>query len=97
MTPNKKTLTVEIFDTTYALEQSAESGGPDIKQLAEYVDKKMSDVSERIASVSTTRVAVLTALEIAQELFENRAEVQKDADDAKKRLAKLLNSIDEAT
>lgn len=43
-----------------------------VKRLAEYVDHKLSQVSEGTPSVDTLKVAILTALNIADELFRAR-------------------------
>ncbi len=55
---------VEIFDQVYNLRGS----DPDyISKLAEYVDTKMRAVSEQTATVDSVRLAVLAALNIADE------------------------------
>lgn len=42
------------------------------KELVQFVNQKMHDVSEKSGTVTTSRVAVLTALAIADELFSLR-------------------------
>src|SRR5205085_7845090 len=55
---------VEIFDQAYNLRGS----DPDyILKLAEYVDGKMRAVAEQTATVDSVRLAVLAALNIADE------------------------------
>jgi len=55
---------VEIFDQIYNLRGT----DPDyIKQLAEYVDSKMRAVAAQTTTVDTIRLAVLAALNIADE------------------------------
>jgi cell division protein ZapA len=97
MASSKETLTVKIFDAPYALEPAAGTDSPDVEKLAKYVDTRMHDISERIASVSSTKIAVLTALEIAQELFELQNTLEKEADTTNKRIAKLIKSIEKTT
>ena len=87
---------VTIFNTPYVLSQLADPQAPDVRELAAYVDAKMLDVSERAGLVSSTKVAVLTALEIAQELFELRHVVENESDTVNSRLADLVRTIDEA-
>lgn len=63
-------LSVEIYDQTYRL------SGVDMKHmdaLAALVDSKMRAVSAHGATVDSLRVAVLAALNIADELIELRA------------------------
>ena len=56
---------VEIFDQAYNLRGS----DPDyILKLADYVDSKMRAVSEQTHTVDTARLAVLAALNIADEV-----------------------------
>ena len=46
-----------------------------IKQLAEYVDQKMNEVLDRTLTVDSLKVAVLTALNIADEYYSTREEL----------------------
>ena len=55
---------VEIFDQVYNLRGS---DADYIVKLAEYVDGKMRAVSEQTATVDSVRLAVLAALNIADE------------------------------
>ena len=58
---------VEIFKQTY---QVSSGGDPEyVQQLAEYVDRMMTDVYERTSAVDSLKVAVLAALNIADECF----------------------------
>jgi len=61
---------VEIFDQAYNLRGS----DPEyILKLAEYVDSKMRAVAEATNTIDTVRLAVLAALNIADELTSLRA------------------------
>lgn len=55
---------VEIYDQSYNLRGT---DAEHILKLAEYVDLKMRAVSEKTATVDSLRVAVLAALNIADE------------------------------
>jgi len=58
---------VEIGGRTYTLRGSR---NPDsVRDLAAYVDGKMSEISRRTSTADTTRLAILAALNIADELF----------------------------
>ena len=62
--PANSSVRVEIFDQAYNLRGS----DPDyILKLAEYVDAKMRAVAEQTHTVDTVRLAVLAALNIADE------------------------------
>ena len=66
---------VEIFGQTYAVQAGGEPGY--VEQLAGFVDGQMREVSRAAGAVDSVRIAVLAALNIADELF--RARGQADA------------------
>lgn len=63
-------VTVEISGQRYPIRSSLDSGY--VTQLAAYVDQKMQVAGERIAGGDSLRVAVLAALNIADEYFRLR-------------------------
>jgi cell division protein ZapA len=84
---------VEIFDQGYSL------SGPDpqyILKLAEYVDAKMRAVAEQTHTVDTVRVAVLAALNIADEYHLLKRNQDEGAVEYLKRAETLSNALDEA-
>lgn len=66
---------VEIFGQTYALKAGADPGY--VEALAAFVDGQMTDVSRSSSSVDSVRVAVLAALNIADEVFRLRRELEE--------------------
>lgn len=68
--PEKKPITVTIFSTEYPIQSDAD---PDrIREVARYVDWKMREVATVTSICSAARVAILAALNIADELFKER-------------------------
>lgn len=61
-------ITVEIFGNSYTIQGDASADY--IKELADFVDKKMNDVSSGLSSANPTQVAILAALNIADEYFQ---------------------------
>ena len=61
---------VEIFGQTYAVRAGADPGY--VEQLAAYVDGQMKEVARSTSTVDSLRVAVLAALNVADELFRAR-------------------------
>src|SRR5512133_1964012 len=60
------TIKVEIYDQTYTVRSD---GDPEyLKQLAEYVDRRMREISSGTLTVDSRKVAILAALYIADEL-----------------------------
>ena len=78
---------VEIFGLSYSVQAGAEPGY--VEQLAGFVDAQMRDVSRGAGAVDSVRIAVLAALNIADQLFQARARVS-GADDKLKRRADSL-------
>lgn len=83
---------VEIFDQAYNLRGT----DPEyILKLAEYVDGKMRAVAEQTHTVDTARLAVLAALNIADEYHLLRRAQDGGAVDYLKRANNLSNALDE--
>jgi cell division protein ZapA len=83
---------VEIFDQGYNLRGS----DPEyILKLAEYVDSKMRAVAEATNTIDTVRLAVLAALNIADEYHLLRRKQESGATDYQKRAHLLADALDE--
>ena len=83
---------VEIFDQGYNLR------GTDadyILKLAEYVDSKMRAVAEQTHTVDSSRLAVLAALNIADEYHMLKRRTEGGGSESSKRTRQLLNALDE--
>jgi cell division protein ZapA len=83
---------VEIFDQPYNLRGS----DPDyILKLAEYVDAKMRAVAEATNTIDTVRLAVLAALNIADEYHLLKRKQDNGTTDYQKRAHLLSRALDE--
>jgi cell division protein ZapA len=83
---------VEIFDQVYNLRGS---DAEYILKLAEYVDMKMRAVSEQTATVDSVRLAVLAALNIADEYHLLKRRSDTPPPEARQRASKLESALDE--
>jgi cell division protein ZapA len=83
---------VEIFDQAYNLRGS---DADYILKLAEYVDGKMRAVSEQTATVDSVRLAVLAALNIADEYHMLKRRLQAPTIEVRQRATKLVSALDE--
>ncbi len=83
---------VEIFDQVYNLRGS---DADYIIKLAEYVDGKMRAVSEQTATVDSVRLAVLAALNIADEYHLLQRRLEMPSPEARQRASKLSSALDE--
>jgi cell division protein ZapA len=84
---------VEIFDQAYNLR--AGSDPEYILKLAEYVDTKMRAVAEATNTIDTVRLAVLAALNIADEYHLLKKKQDGGATDYQKRAHLLASALDE--
>ena len=83
---------VEIFDQAYNLRGT----DPDhILKLAEYVDAKIRAVSAQTHTVDTARLAVLAAINIADEFHLMKRRAEGGNTDSSKRTRQLLSALDE--
>jgi cell division protein ZapA len=68
----KRSVTVQIAGVRYALKTEEDDRW--VKSVAAFVDGKIREVQKHTRTVDTQAVAVLTALQIAEELFNERRE-----------------------
>ena len=83
---------VEIFDQVYNLRGS---DADYILKLAEYVDMKMRAVSEQTATVDSVRLAVLAALNIADEYHLLKRRLDTTPPEVRQRKSRLESALDE--
>jgi len=61
---------IKVFGQTYTVKTDAEEDY--IQEVARFVNEKMDEVLKKTKSVSTLNVAILTALNIADDLLKER-------------------------
>ncbi len=86
------TVIVNIFGEDYPIRGDA--GTEYIQQIARYVDIKMKDLANKSPQKNHTKLAVLTALNIADELFAERLEKDKKISDYEKKASWLVEQLD---
>jgi len=64
-------------------------------ELAEFVDGKMREVTKMLPVASVSKVAILASLNIADELFKERANKRRTGSDFQDRATVLLRRLDE--
>ncbi|MBI5375141.1 MAG: cell division protein ZapA [Candidatus Schekmanbacteria bacterium] len=88
---NKKEIQVDIFGKTYTL--MYEGDHKYLMDVASYVDEKMKGISSGANIIDSFKVAVLASLQIAEELFNARKELNQKAQAGDERTAALLDLI----
>jgi cell division protein ZapA len=85
-----KSIRVSIFGREYQVK-----GGPDddhVKKLAEHVDSVMQDIADKTGTLSSSRVAILAALNIADEMYKEQQRFNEFAKELAEKLGKVLDA-----
>ena len=92
LTENKsRQIKVDIFGKTYTLKGDSESGY--VEKIADYVDQKMKALSTNSEIVDSSKIAILAALNIADELFKTKDELIGKLKLNEEKAADLLNLL----
>jgi cell division protein ZapA len=85
---------IEIYDQLYNV--NGEQNEEYLKELAAYVDSKMRTIAESTHMVDSLKVAVLAALNIADEMFTTRQKQQEIEGPLRKRVEKCVAIVEKA-
>ncbi len=88
-----KTIDVEIYGQRYAIRGDADDAY--VRRLAHFVDDHMRHLAEGMKTATPSKLAVLTAINLAHQLFESERKRVQGEDDVDRRMANLMESIEE--
>jgi cell division protein ZapA len=97
---DKGVVQVDIFGSQYTIKKGAEDQAY-IQRVAAYVDQKMREINEKLPVASVSKVAVLTSLNLADELFKERdmnsagGPTMKRLAESSAKLEALLTTVEE--
>ena len=94
MDPKKTVVTVDIAGQRYPIRSGLEPAY--VAELAAYVDKKMRAAAETAPSTDTLGLAVLVALNLADEYFRARQNESSSQGQINERALRLEQLVDEA-
>lgn len=83
---------VEIYGHSYNLR--GEGDASYINGLAEFVDQKMREIADKTATVDSLKVAILAALNIADEHFQLQSAEAEHHQALSQRLGRLVGILD---
>ena len=83
---------ITIYGKTYNLKSS--SGEIATKEVADYVESKMHELSEMRSKTPTLDLAVLTALNIAQELMELQKQTDANNKEIEDKIGHLVAALE---
>ena len=84
--------TVEIFGREYKIKGFADEKY--IVKVAKYVDEKMKELSSTSSMIAQDRLAILAALNIADELFRGREEASETFTLVEQKADELVQKLD---
>jgi len=88
------TATVEILGREYKIRGAADAGY--IAEGARYVDAKLREVSQGGVSPPADRVAIIAAMNIADELFQLKRASTEEFSSIEKRTQSLIRMLDDS-
>jgi len=101
-----KVIEIEIFDQKFRIKVKGAEDEKYVSHLTSYVDKKMRKVAVKSKSNDTVKIAVLAALNIADELFlsqkkldklnEAIGQMEREIESLEERMLRNMNNYKEA-
>jgi len=85
-----RTIDVEIYDQKYSIVLKTSLPEAEVRQLAEEVDERMRDIASQSNTADSLKVAVLTALHLAQEFRELERNCVQKSDEWTRALEQVL-------
>ncbi|MBT3479224.1 MAG: cell division protein ZapA [Candidatus Marinimicrobia bacterium] len=86
---------VTIYGQEYTIKAPADATY--IKNIAEYVDMKMREVQDELATPQVpAKVAILAAMNISDDLFSANQQNEKIKNDVETKISSLIEIVDEA-
>ena len=84
---------VVIYNQTYTLRSTHDSEY--IQELAGHVNKRMNEIARATMTVDSLRVAILAAIQIADEFYQSRREMKETEEEIADRSAKYAELLDQ--
>lgn len=74
-----RSIDVEIYDQKYSIVLKSAISEAEFRELADVVDTRMREIASVASTPDSLKIAVLTALHLAQELREHREYAESEA------------------
>ena len=84
---------IQIYGKTYSLKSSSDQ--MNMEEVAAYVDAKMRELAAARSKTSSADLAVLAALNIAQELMELQNQTEANDKDQGEKIGRMLEAIED--
>jgi cell division protein ZapA len=88
------TTEVEIFGSVYNVR--GENNPEHLQEVAALVDRRMREIAEKVATVDTAKIAILAALNIADELFRCKKHQEGERVEIQEKVVALAGELEKA-
>lgn len=88
----KKTTEISIMGQKFMIR--SESNDDYVQQVADFVDEKIGEVMQSTKSVASLNVAILAAMNIADEYFKFRRDKEDSLTKAEKKIKDMIELVD---
>lgn len=88
------TTSVEIFGSVYHVRGRDDTGY--LQTLADLVDRRMREVAQHASTADTARIAILAALNLADELFRIQSRQEGERVEIREKVAELAEELNRA-
>lgn len=85
---------VEIFGAVYHVRGSEDTEY--LQTLADLVDRRMREIAQYVTSGDTTRIAILAALNLADELFRTQKQQEGERVEIREKVVALTEELTQA-
>ena len=86
----QRTIDVEIYDQKYSIVLTSPLSESEVQLLAEEIDARMRDIARQANTADSLKVAVLTALHLAQEYRELQRNCEQKSEEWSLALEQVL-------
>ncbi len=85
-----RTIQIEIYDQQYSLVLKTHVEESEVRRLADEVDRKMREIAAGANTADSLKVAILTALHLAQDYGELKGKYDRRAEECIRALDQVL-------
>jgi len=85
-----RTIEVDIYDQKYLIVLKSSLAEAEVRELAEEIDVRMRNIASQANTPDSLRVAILTALHLAQEYRELQRNCEQKTDEWSRALEQVL-------
>jgi cell division protein ZapA len=85
-----RTVDVEIYDQRYSIVLKSALSESEVQELADEIDARMRDIARQANTADSLKVAVLTALHLAQEYRELQRNCEQKSEEWSRALEQVL-------